>query len=117
MAYGIAEGLSPYWILNEHNDIIGDYFFTPDLILILNLPAEEAIRRSGKSGKAADYFEEKRWLREKIRNAYLAFPMLMKEICRDVKMNIQIIDASLSPEKILKSVIPIIKEVFRKKKT
>lgn len=55
---------------------------------------------------------------KKIREAYLAFAMAMGKPPIGIgEMNIQIIDASPSPDKILKSVLPFIEEVFRKKKT
>ncbi len=116
MAYGIAEGLEPQWILSTHELLLGDYFFVPDITVILDLEAEKAIERSQKSDKIADYFEKELQLRKKIREAYLEFPKIMKKFYPDVPLRIEIIDASPSPEKILKSVIPIIEEVFKKKK-
>lgn len=116
MAYGIAEGLDSQLILSFHKFILEDYFFVPDLILILDLEAEKAMERSRKSGKTEDYFERKLQLQKKIREAYLQFPKIMKKFYPDVSMRVEIIDASPPPEKILENVIPIIKEVFRKKK-
>lgn len=115
MAYGMAEGLSPYWILNTLNDVIGEYFFVPDLTLILNLSVKEAMKRAGKSGKKADYFEEKLALRKRINVAYLAFPFLMGKINREVKMNVRIIDASKTPEEVFDEAIRFIAGVFSDK--
>lgn len=117
IAYGAAEGIDFKWIINEHQKILGEYFFVPDLIFILDLPAEEAMERLKKTHKQLDYFEKLAFLK-KIRESYLAFAMKMGRPPVGMgEMNIQIIDATPSPKKILKSVIPIIEEVFRKKNT
>ncbi len=115
MAYGMAEGLEPWWILRKHEEIMGEYFFAPDLILILDLPAEEAIKRIKKSGKEADYFEKKLVLQKKIRDSYLSFSGLMKEYYSDIRINIQIIDAMPSPAEILKASLVWIDKVFQEK--
>ncbi len=117
IAYGASEGLDLKWVINEHEKILGNYFFVPDLIFILDLPAEEAMERLKNTHKQLDYFEKLAFLK-KIRESYFAFAMIMGRPPVGMgEMNIQIIDASPSPKKILKSVIPIIEEVFRKKKT
>jgi len=115
LSYGIAEGLDPQWILSAHELILGDYFFVPDLILILDLPAEEAIERLKKTHKQPDYFEKLAFLK-KIRESYLAFSMAMGKLPVGMgKINIQIINAMPSPAKILKTALPFIEAVFRKK--
>ncbi len=115
IAYGASEGLDLKWVINEHEKILGNYFFVPDLIFIWDLPAEEAMERLKKTHKQLDYFEKLAFLK-KIRESYLAFAMKMGRPPVGMgEMNIQIIDATPSPKKILKSVIPIIEEVFRKK--
>lgn len=116
LAYGLAEGLDPEWILKEHERILEDFFFAPDLIIILDLEPEEAMKRSEKKGGRPDYFEEKLALREKIREAYLEFPGLMEKLYPDAKLNIQVIDASLSAEEIFKNTLAFIKKVFEMKR-
>ena len=115
IAYGASEGLDLKWVIDEHEKILGNYFFVPDLIFILDLPAEEATERLKKTRKQLDYFEKLAFLK-KIRESYLAFAMKMGRPPVGMgEMNIQIIDATPSPKKILKNVIPIIEEVFKKK--
>ncbi len=115
VAYGVAAGLSRQWILQKHEEILRDYFFVPDLVLILDLSAEEAMERLKKTHKQLDYFEKLVFLK-KIRESYLAFAMTMGRPPVGMgEMNIQIIDAAPSPKKILKNVIPIIEEVFKEK--
>lgn len=116
IVYGVSEGVDPQWILSAHELMLGEYFFVPDLILICDLDPKEAIRRGQRSGNPAHYFELTLESRIKTREAFLKFPEIMKKFYSDVPMRIEIIDAAPPPEKILESVIPIIEEVFRKKK-
>jgi len=116
MAYGMAEGLDLNRIFQTHEKILGEYFFVPDLTLILDLDTKEAVERLKKTRKQPDYFEKLAFLK-KIRESYLAFSMAMgKPPIGMGKINIQIINAMPSPDKILKSVLPFIKEVFEKEK-
>ncbi len=114
MAYGMAEGLEPEWILEAHKSIMGEYFFVPDLVLILDLPAEEAVKRSQKTGKGVDYFDKKIALQKKIREAYLSFPGLIKEHY-STRMDIRIINAMPSPREVLKMSLVWIDDIFQKK--
>lgn len=113
--HGMAEGVDPQWIFSAHELILGDYFFVPDLILILDLLPEEAIKRAQKSGKVLDYFEQDMRLRRRIREAYLRFPTIAKKFYPDVKMNIQIIDASRAPDKVFEDSFFRIDRCFQEK--
>ena len=114
MAYGMAEGLESGWILEEHENIMGEYFFAPDLVIILDLPVEEAIKRIKKSRKETDYFEKLEFLK-RVREAYLSFPRLIQEIYPRVGMDIVIVDAMPSPAEILKNSLFWIDKCFQEK--
>lgn len=115
VCYGIAQGLSPEWAFPEHERILGDLFFAPDLILILDLSAEEAMERVKLSGKATDHFEKKLDFLKKVREAYLQFPKIMKAVYPDVSLDIRIISALGSPKSVYKKTILPIAEIFREK--
>lgn len=113
-AYGMASGLAFHWVIGTHEDILGDYFFVPDLVIILDLPAEEAIKRIKKSGKEADYFEKLEFLK-KVRDHYLAFPRLIDEYYPNIALHCAVIQASQPPKKILEDSLFWIDRCFQKK--
>lgn len=113
-AYGIAEGLDLGWIFLEHEKILGDYFFVPDMIIILDLSAEEAEERSRKSGKKMDHFEKEIQFRNKLRRVYLSLSQ-MPRWNGVINLNVRIIDASPAPKKILNCVLPLLTDVLKKK--
>ncbi len=113
-AYGMAEGVDSQWIFSGHEFILGEYFFVPDLILILDLPAEDAINRLKKSDKGLDYFEKLEFLK-KVRDVYLAFPGLIDEIYPDADLPCAFIRASQSPEKVLEDSLFWVNKCFQKK--
>ncbi len=112
--YFNAAGGNVRWVLSEHELILGRYFFVPDLVLILDLPAEEAMNRNKKAKKADDYFT-KLAFQKRVRDAYLAFPQWMKEIYPEVKMRVVIVDASQPPDKVLKDSLFWIDRTFQEK--
>ena len=113
--YSMALGLPFKWSLYEHEKILGDLFFVPDLILILDLPAEEAVERLKKTCKKTDYFEKKLEFLKKVRDNYLAFPLLIDEIYPDVKLPCAFIRASQSAEKVLEDSLFWIDKIFQEK--
>jgi dTMP kinase len=114
LAYGIAEGLSAEWVLKKHEAILGNYFFVPNLIFILNLDPQEALARQKRAGKAFDHFEKELEVRIKIRQAYLDFPKIMEEVYPKIKLNIEIIDASPLPGELFKTALSFVKPLFDK---
>lgn len=110
--HGVGEGVDLKWIFSSQELILGELFFVPDLTLILDLPAEEAVKRSQKAGKVQDYFEQKIELRNKIRKAYLDFPAMVEKFYPNINMNIQIIDASPAVENVLDKSLFWIKKYF-----
>lgn len=114
LAYGYAEGVGHGWILQKHEEILGEHFFAPDLVLILDLTAEESVERMKKAGKNADYFEKLESLK-KIREGYLAIPGWLKEIYSDANVCIAIIDAGQKPEEVFKDSFFRIDKCFQEK--
>ncbi len=112
--YASHGNLGPVWISKKHEEILGDYFFTPDLVIILDLSAEEAIERFEKSGKKMDYFEKLEFLK-KVRDGYLAFPRLIQEIYPRVGMDIIVVDAMQSPEEVFTESLYWIDKCFQAK--
>ena len=115
LVYGIAEEVSPQWIVSAHELILGNYFFVPDLVLILDLSPDEAMKRSERRGEPADYFEERIKLRRAIHKAYLQFPAILEKFYPEAKMNIRFIDALPAPEKVFKDSLFWINECFQEK--
>ncbi len=114
VAYGIASDVGCHLLLRRHEEILGDYFFVPDLVIILDLPAEEAIKRIEKVGKKADFFEKLNFLKL-VRDGYLAFPRLIDEIYPDVELPCAILEASRPPEEVLKNSLFWINKIFQEK--
>ncbi len=112
--YSMALGLNFRWSLSEHEKILNDLFFVPDLILILDLPAEEAVERLKKTGKKTDYFEKLAFLKE-VRFGYEAFPRMIKDSYPNVRMHIVRIDATQSPEEVLERSLFWIDKCFQRK--
>lgn len=115
MVYGIAEGVSLSWLIEQHHKILGERFFIPDLFLILDLSPEEALKRIIKSGRKADYFEKNFEFQKKVRETYLSFPRLISEACPDNEMYIRIINAWPPAEKVFEACLPWIKKIFKEK--
>lgn len=108
VVYGEAGGVSPRLLLEKHESILGKLFFVPDLVVILDLRVEEAMKRNKKAGKTEDDFA-KLAFQKKVSEAYLGFPQIMKRFYPDVEMAILIINASKSPEEVLEQTIDIIR--------
>ncbi len=114
ITYGLAAHIDLHFLLRKHEEILGNYFFVPDLVIILDLPAEEAIKRIEKAGKEADFFEKLKFLKL-VRDAYLAFPRLIDEIYPDVELPCAVIRASQPPEKVLEESLFWIDKTFQEK--
>ena len=115
VCYGAAGGVFPQWVMAEHERILGELFFAPDLVIILDLPAEEAMKRIGGSGKTPDYFEKKLDFLTKVRENYLNFPETIRKAYPGVGLDIRVISASGSPEEVYRNAVLRIAEIFRDK--
>jgi len=119
MVYGVAEGVSLNWLIEKHIEILGELFFIPDLVIILDLPAEKAIERmmerEDEIKKPKDYFERRLEFQKKVRETYLSFPRLISEVCPDNEMYIRIINAWPPAEKVFEACLPWIQKIFKEK--
>lgn len=80
LAYSAANDISWQTLLDAHEDILGNDFIVPDLLLIIDVPVHVGIERTlVKQGGRRDYFDTKERL-TKIRERYL-------ELSRDPEMN------------------------------
>ncbi len=74
LAYGMAQGLNFDDLMLEHKNILGDTFILPDLMFIMDIPADIAFMRlkNRKSGESLEYFEKKEDFLKKTANAFKA---------------------------------------------
>lgn len=70
VAYGMLSGRPPEDFIGLHEEVIGPQMIWPDLTILLDLPAEEAIRRIAKGRNHAELFEKREQL-ENVRANYL----------------------------------------------
>lgn len=70
VAYGMLSGRSPEDLIQLHEDVVGSHMMWPDLTILLDLSAEEAIRRIAKGRDHSEFFEKEKTL-EKVRENYL----------------------------------------------
>jgi dTMP kinase len=104
-AYQQAQGISLQTLIEMHKGIL-----TPDLVVIVDLPVEVAIKRGGKDKKRKimEVFEreEHRAFQEKIRANYLKFPKIFP------KERIVIIDGNSSKERVFKDACIEVEKLF-----
>jgi thymidylate kinase len=97
----------------------GGEFFVSDLTVIIDITAEEALKRQVKSfaaqGKKFDHFEDDMKKREKICQAYLALPQTLKDLRSEVSFNIHIVDGMQSKEEVFAEVLTLVRETFKQK--
>lgn len=99
-AYQNAQGEDLEWLME-----VNKYARTPDLTLILDIPADVAVRRITFSDRNSQDRYEKIDFLNKVRKLYLKMPELLKD------EDILIIDADRSPSTVFEDV----KEIFYKK--
>lgn len=68
-AYGMADGIPFETIMKLHEDVIGPFMVGP-INIVIDIPAEEAMRRRGKDKSPAELFEKQSFL-ERVRENYL----------------------------------------------
>lgn len=98
LAYQWAQGISLDLLLKMHKGVL-----TPDLTLVVDLPAKLALKRIGKDrGRAFHEVFEKEKFQETLRQNYL---FLAKKLKRE---NVVIINGSRSPEAVFKDALKVI---------
>ena len=96
MAYqGIAGELGRDHVASLHKIVVGDH--DPDMTILLDLPAEEGLRRAGARGGDARFESKGLEYHEAVRAAYL-------EIAQDNPDRIVVIDASGDPDTVFAQV-------------
>ncbi|OHA50772.1 MAG: dTMP kinase [Candidatus Terrybacteria bacterium RIFCSPLOWO2_01_FULL_40_23] len=105
LAYGPATGGGNFEELWKAHELTPNFIF-PDLTLIIDISAEEAVRRLDKK---ADVFEESIIL-EKVRQSYLSLAIMFDNV------KTVIIDGAKSPEEVFASLKPHIEKIIKEKK-
>ncbi len=91
-------------IADLHEDLVGSSYVLPDLIFILDCPAEVAVTRLASSGKEIDRYEHESSLR-RVRDQYVTLGLELA-----VKTNVYVLDGTESPEKIHERIVLRVKE-------
>jgi dTMP kinase len=92
LAYGTATGIELERILQMHEEILGDLFFVPDIIFILDLEPQKAAERLKKVSRGQKGYFSDLIKQVKARKSFLE---LAKELSmKHPFLNIKIIDAS-----------------------
>jgi dTMP kinase len=99
-AYQLAQGADLNYLLKQHENLI-----KPDLTIILDITAEEAMKRISKNTTSRDVFEKKQFL-EKVRENYLKMPDIFKD------ENIVIINGKGEKEEVFKKIKEKVNKLF-----
>lgn len=107
LAYGLAGGLSLYEILSLHVDVIGLKMRWPDLTIVLDISAKEAIRRLGQKPNPAPQLFEKEPFLAKVRDAYRWLEQHQYHLGIG---QIAWVDGSRPPEEVSRHITTLVKE-------
>ena len=84
IAYGsLTQDVETY--VQMHRDVLGPWLRWPDLTIILDISADEAMRRLGLEGGKPELFERADKL-SRIRSAYLALPEAMRQFAPTMRV-------------------------------
>lgn len=107
LAYGIPK-LTKEEIVNFHEEIFGGNFLKPNVVFLLDLPAEIALKRIQTNRTQVDHFEKMNKL-QKIRQNYL-------DLANDSGLGKTItIDAQKPPAEIISQIWGTVNEILLKK--
>jgi len=99
-AYQLAQGADLNYLLKQHENLI-----KPDLVIVFDISAEEAMKRISKNTTSRDVFEKKQFL-EKVRENYLKMPDIFKD------ENIVIINGKGEKEEVFKKIKEKVDKLF-----
>lgn len=111
LAYGVSEKIEEDNIILWHEEILKEYFILPDIIFIIDIPADEAIeridKRNRKKNKDYSYFESVEKL-ARVREVYL-------DIYKNNKYNLNLffVDGRLPIEAVHNQVLNKTLELFK----
>lgn len=111
LAYGASEKIGENDIILWHEEILKEHFILPDIIFIMDIPADEAMRRvdkrNSKENKDYSYFESMERL-ARVREAYL-------NIYKNNKYNLNLffIDGRLPIENVHEQVLDKALKLFK----
>jgi len=100
-AYQGAQGQDLNKIISMHEGLL-----VPDLVLLLDLPAETALERRKKDKTIPELFEQLNF-QKKVRENYLALPYILPQ------ENILMVDASLNLEEVHKQILAHVERLFQ----
>ncbi len=109
LAYGVAEGVDYEDFLKEHENILKDDFIIPDLMLVLVLDPDEALKRikiRNKGSLNLEYFEKKKEILKKANDAFLYLSNKFK--------NVEIVFANDSVYKVSEKIKNILESKYEK---
>lgn len=106
MAYGMASGLSFEELWQLHQKI--RWLVFPDATIIIDVPAEEALRRVGEKKSEADIFEKKEIL-EAIRGHYQRLAQMFRND------NVYCVDGTKNQEEVFAQIQTLLKKVLAEK--
>ena len=99
-AYQLAQGADLNYLLKQQENLI-----KPDLVIVFDISAEEAMKRISKNTTSRDVFEKKQFL-EKVRENYLKMPDIFKD------ENIVIINGKGEKEEVFKKIKEKVDKLF-----
>lgn len=113
LAFGMLNDIPFERLLKLHEEVIGTHMIWPDVTIVLDLPAEQAMLRLGDRCRTEsckpEFFERVDKL-EKIRGSYLSLAQMRDR----VPGNIIVVDASQSADVVLAECIKIIERELEK---
>ncbi len=103
ITYGMLSGKPAQVFIDLHEEVLGPQMLWPDLTILIDISAEEAIKRISQNREQSKFFEKQEELK-KVRQNYLAladFPQF--------KDGIAVINGERNPDKIFEDVKTVLK--------
>ncbi len=106
IAYGMLESDDPEQYLKLHHDVIGPNMIWPDITFLIDISAQEAMRRIEKNQAKPELFEQREKL-EKIRKNYLALAK------RTDVGRVIVINGERTPPEVFKSIVQVVQNELK----